>query len=371
MIDKKTFDAVATLTGTIIGAGFFSLPYVASQTGLPLMLGFFAFTGGLVLVIHLVFSQVALETPDFARLPGFARQHLGRWGETLAMVSSAVGTYGSLLAYLVLGGVFLTNLVGPFWGGGPGFYGLLYFGLAAIFVYFGIRPIAKIDLADIVALSVILVVILFFGRPFFRVENLLVQTTDGPGRFFLAYGPLLFSLWGATMIPEIEEMLGEQKKKTLKKVVLVSWLISLLFYLAFTVLILGITGRQTTPDAFGGLAGFLGQGIASLGLILGLITVFTSFIALGLTLEKIYRYDLKMAKLPAFGLVAVVPLVLFLLGGRDFVKIISFIGGGLLGIEGTLILLMYRKLHPQKRWIYPLILVFLSGLAYETFRLLK
>ena len=37
----------------------------------------------------------------------------------------------------------------------------------------------------------------------------------------------------------------------------------------------------------------------------------------------------------------------------------------MLGIEGSLILFMYRQIHPEKKWIYLLLLVFALGFAYE------
>jgi len=39
-----------------------------------------------------------------------------------------------------------------------------------------------------------------------------------------------------------------------------------------------------------------------------------------------------------------IPMILFLLGLRSFIAIISFVGGVLLVIDSILILLMYRKI---------------------------
>ncbi|MDP2741348.1 MAG: hypothetical protein Q8O66_01510, partial [bacterium] len=58
-------------------------------------------------------------------------------------------------------------------------------------------------------------------------------------------------------------------------------------------------------------------------------------------------------------------LVLFLLGLNSFIGLISFIGGVLLGIDGILILLMYKKIGGKKKVIYPLVLIFLLGIIYE------
>jgi amino acid permease len=364
---KQFFWATTTLTGTIIGAGFFVLPYIASRVGLPLMFGYFLIIGSLVILIHLLFAEVALKTPDFLRLPGFAKVHLGQTGQKIAGTVLIIGGFGTILVYLLLGGNFLAQIFQPTLGNSQIFYTLLYFALASTFIYLGIRPIARIDLNDLMAFSVVLLIILFFGTRFFRLENLLPASTPLDFKnLFLPFGPLLFALWGATMIPEIEELLGENKQKLLKKVVFTSLTVSLVFYFFFTILVLGISGPTTTPDAFAGLSSILkNQFVINLGLVLGVITIFTSYLAVGLTLEKTFRYDLGLSKNQAFWLISALPLILFLTGLGNFIKIIGFVGGFMLGLEGILILLMYRKLYPKKSWVYPLIVVFLLGMGYQ------
>ena len=173
------------------------------------------------------------------------------------------------------------------------------------------------------------------------------------------------------MIPEIEEMLGDKKEKLLKKAVWASMIISGIFYFLFMVLILGISGKVTSPETFSGLKPFLGQGIASLGFFLGIITIFTSFAAIGITLEKVFRYDFKVPKNLAFLLVIGAPLILFFLGMRNFLETIGLVGGVMMGIEGILILLMYKKVHAQRFWVYPLILIFLGGIIYQIIYFVK
>ncbi|MDP3093363.1 MAG: aromatic amino acid transport family protein [bacterium] len=366
---RKLLVAIATLTSVIIGTGFFTLPYVASQAGIWITSGYFLILGALVLLIHLMFAEVALKTPDFMRLPGFAQFHLGKWGKKMALASMAVGSFGTLLIYLIMGGEFLTNLLQPVFGGNQLFYTLAYYTFVACFIYFGIRPLAKIDFVDLAAFGIALLIIWAGGHQLWRVGNFLTPASFG--KFFLPYGPLLFTLWGATMIPEIEEMLGDKKGKLLKKAVWASMIISAIFYFLFMALILGISGKAATPDAFSGLKPFLGQGIAGLGFLLGIITIFTSFAAIGITLEKVFRYDFKIPKNLAFLLVTGVPLVLFSLGMRNFLEIIGLVGGVMMGIEGILILLMYKKVHPKRSWVYPLILIFLGGIIYQIIYFVK
>lgn len=356
---------VATMSGTIIGVGLFSLPFITLQVGVGSILAYFLVLGSLVIMIHLLFGEIALKTPDRLRLPGYAKVHLGNWAQKLAFASSLTGFFGALLAYLIVGGEFLANLLSPVLGGGSLFYTLIYLAAGALTIFLGIKLISRIEFFGLIGFIVVLVLIYLRGRGFVEMDNFsLGGFNSGIKEWFLPYGPILFSLWGASLIPDLEEMLGEQKR-LLKKVIFASILIPILVYLFFIYLVLGITGPDTTESAMAGLRNALGDGIVSLGLFFGVITTFTSFITIGLVLKNTLRYDLKIREKPAFVLTCFLPLLLFLAGLKSFIGIISFVGGVMLGIDGILILLMYRKIHPQRFWVIPLVLVFLGGIIYE------
>lgn len=367
---KKIIYALSTLSGTIIGVGLFSLPYITSQVGIWVVLGYFLVLTFLVILIHQLFAKVALETPDFLRLPGYAQIYLGQWGKRVALISGILGFLGSILAYLIVGGQFLTSLFSPVFGGNNLFYTLLFFLIGAGLIFLGIKAIAKVEFWGLILFLAVLMAIFFRGFPFLKIENLLISL-GGTKDWFLPYGPILFSLWGATLVPEVEEMLGENKK-LLKKIIPLAILIPALIYLFFIYLITGITGSQTSPEAIIGLKNFLGDGIVSLALFFGFLTTFTSFITLGLTLKKVFWYDLKIEKNLAFFIACFVPLTLFLIGVKSFIPVISFVGGIMLGIDGILILLMYQKIRPKKKFlVYPLVLIFLAGIIYEIIYFIK
>ena len=364
----KTIYAIAVLAGTIIGVGLFALPYVTLKVGFWVVLGYFLALGALVILIHLFFGELALKTPDFKRLPGFARIYLGNRGEKVAYTSTILGIFGALLAYLIVGGEFLTELLSPIFGGNSLFYTLFYFVMAALLIFSGIKAVAKVEFWGLVLFFIILLAIFFRGKLFITIENLF--PSPDISHIFLPYGIILFSLWGAALIPEAEEILG-QKKNLLLKIIPVAILIPMIVYLFFIYLILGITGPQTTESALTGLRDVLGDGIVSLALLFGLLTTFTSFITLGLTLKKVFWYDLKLPKNLAWLITCFLPLTLFLIGFKSFIPVIAFVGGVMLGIDGILILLMYRKIKPKQILIYPLFLILLGGIIYEIIYFMK
>jgi len=366
----KVIYAIATLSGTIIGVGLFALPYVTLRVGFWVILGYFVVLGALIILIHSFFGELAIKTPDFKRLPGFAKIHLGSRAEKVAYASITLGIFGALLAYLIVGGEFLTELLSPVFGGNNLIYTLFYFILGSALVFFGIKAIAKVEFWGLVLFFLILFAIFLRGKSFMAIENLFPSLDIS--HIFLPYGAIFFSLWGATLIPEVEEMLGE-KKELLKKIIPISILIPIFVYLFFIYLILGITGPQTTESALIGLKNVLGDGIVNLALVFGLLTTFTSFITLGLTLKKVFWYDLNFSKNFAWAITCFTPLILFLLGLKSFIVVIGVVGGVLLGIDGILILLMYKKVVPaenritrfKKILVYPLFLILLGGIIYE------
>jgi len=359
----KLIYAMATLSGTIIGAGLFALPYITLKLGFWVILGYFLILGSLVILIHLFFGELALKTPDFKRLPGFAKIYLGKGGQIIAYTSTILSIFGALLAYLILGGEFLAELLSPVFGGNSLTYTLFYFVIGAALIFSGIKAIAKVEFWGLVLFLVILLAIFFRGESFIITENLF--STPDWSLLFLPYGVILFSLWGATLIPEIEEMLGKRKKMILK-IIPVAILIPMIIYLFFIYLILGITGSQTTESALTGLRDVLGDGIVSLALVFGLLTTFTSFITIGLTLKKVFWYDLKFTKIISWAITCFLPLFLFLAGFKSFIAVIGVVGGMMLAVDGILILLMYKKVKPERKiFVYPLILLLLGGIIYS------
>lgn len=368
MTYKKIIYALCTLSGTIIGVGLFSLPYITSQVGIWTMLIYFFLLGSLTVIVHLLFGEVALKTPDFLRMPGFVRIHLGKLAEKISFISIIFGLFGANLAYLIIGGKFLNNLlninnelIGVF----------VYFAIGAVLVYSGIKAISKVEFWGLILFFTILVVIFINGLPSFRMENLISSCARKD--LFLPYGPILFALWGAALIPEVEEMLGKDKR-LFKKIIFVALLIPIITYLAFIFLVTGISGTSTSEESIVGLSKFLNNKIIILALLFGLLTTFTSFISIGLTLKKVLNYDLKIKKNLSWLITCFVPIILFLLGFQNFIKVISFVGGITIGVDGILIILMYQKIKKGKKIAFlaaPLVSVFILGIVYQIIYFIK
>ncbi len=378
-MNNKLFQALAVLIGTIIGVGLFSLPYITAQIGILTMLFYFLILGAVMILISLIYSEVALRTKELHRLPGYAEKYLGSKAKKIAFVSNGFGLTGALLAYLIVGGEFLFSLLSPIFSGSSFIYTLIFFSFGALLIYLGVKSIAKAELFLLVLFFVILGIVFYQGFPLINIGHLFNFDFK---YIFLPYGAVLFSLAGTSVIPEIKEILSSNPKK-LKKVIILGILISALTYLFFIFLITGITGLNTSPEAIIGLKNVLGNSIVALALIFGLLTVFTSFLTIGLTLKKIFWYDLEINKNLSWFLACFIPLALFIFGFKNFIAVISLTGGVFLGIDVILIILSYLKaktkgdqkpaysLKIPNFLVYLLILFFVLGAVYEIIYFIK
>ncbi len=354
------------LSSSIIGVGFFSLPYVASRVGLPVMLGFMFFLLGFAAIEHWMFAQVAIATPDYKRFPGFARHYLGKGGEVFSYITTLLTSFWAIVAYLIVGGGFLKTLLGDFSPHSDLFYTLIYFSLGALFILLGVRIVSKISFFALLSFLAILAIISTAALPHFSLGNLLAR--EGSARdLLLPYGAIIFSIWGLGLIPEAEEIL-RQNKKDIAFIAPLALLLPFLFYLVFIVVVLGIAGKNISESALSSLQGILGPEIFSFALLLGLFSTFNAFVCMGLTLKKVLHYDMKMPQAFAWAITCFTPLALYFYGLRSFISIISFIGGIVMGIEGIMILAMYKIIRPQSRLVYAMALIFAAGIICEIFR---
>jgi len=363
----KTLYGVAVLAGTIIGAGLFSLPYITSVVGIQIIIGYLFILGIVSILIHYFLGEVSLKTPDYLRLPGFARYHLGKKAQKIAYLSGILGMMGAVLAYIILGGEFLHALFAPLFGGGVTAYTTIYFAVSALVIFFGIKAISKLEFWGIIAFLFFLFLTFMRGAGDIDLDNLFF-VREGAFDFFLPYGAILFALWGGALVPEIEEMLGKDGEKgKLKFVIPAGIILSIFISILFIVIVLGITGEHTTRDALVGLENYLGNSVSSLMLGFGLLVIFTSLITIGLTVKKILWYDLGLSEHASWALACFLPFLLYLLGVKDFIVVIGVVGAVMIAIDAILISLMYEKVKTKRVRLltYPLIFMFVLGIIYE------
>lgn len=369
MPSKHFYAAIATLTGTIIGAGILGMPYVFAKAGFITGLVNLVVLGTGVLFLYLFLGEVVLRTRGNHQLTGYARIYLGKWGERLMIFAMIFGIYGSLLAYIIGEG---ESIAAMFSSSNHAVFSLVFFAVMAVLIYRGLKTIENSEL--VLASIVLLIIILISACAMPKISAANLSVLDFKS-IFVPYGVILFALAGSIAVPEMKEELTHNRK-LIKKAIIIGTIVPILAYLFFGFVIVGASGIETTEIATVGLAQIIGQKMFVLGNLFAVLAMATTFLTLGLGLKEMYHYDYHLSRKVSFLLTMIPPIALFFLLKKSFVGILGFTGGVGMGVEGILIVLMYRqakkigarkpeyKLKRNAVIEYALILIFVAGIAY-------
>lgn len=333
--------ALSTLVGTIVGAGMFGLPYVVAKSGIAPGLFWLVSLGGTVLLVHLMFGEVALRTQGKHRLIGYASLYAGDWAKKLVTVSTVVGVVGALLAYIIIAGDFLHLVFGSFVQVPHFPFAVAFWFCCSFFILRGIQTIAKMELVMNVALFAVMAGIFAFALSHVQPANLRLLDR---AHVFLPYGVVLFTFWGLSAIPEIAELFkNSAEKRRLDNLIVWSSLLSGTLFLLFTLFVVGVSGQATSQDALSGLVPFLGEKVVVLGAVFGLVAIAASFLVLGNYLKNSLSYDYGIPSGAAAAFALGTPLALFLLNLREFIVVIGVVGALVAAMEGSLVVLVWSR----------------------------
>jgi amino acid permease len=280
------------------------------------------------------------------------------------------GTWGGLIAYILVGGEFVHALLSEAIGGSLFTYQLLFLAIGFVVALRGLKFVVRAESFLVAALLMVVVVIVVRASVFIDVQNFL---TIEKSSFLLPYGVVLFALGGLDVVPELSDILGKSKK-LMRNVVPWSFLVIVLMYAAFAAAVVGVTGQNTTPESIVGLSEVLGPWALILGAVMGILAVATSFILMSVQLQDMLEFDFGYTRLFAWFVTMSVPVIVFLLGARDFIEVMGFTGAVFGGMTGLFVVSMYLQVRKTlctnpvkcfaipKEVCYVIIVLFVSGI---------
>ena len=363
------------MVGYIIGVGMFGLPFLVSRAGLLSFFILIAVLGLVQYLLHLIYANLIISTKEYHRLPGYAEIYLGRWGKIVVFIAKLIGNFGALLAYIIITGIFLNQLLGPHFGGNEFIYASALFFIEAVIIFFGVKMIAKTEL--FMTGLLILVVALIAAKGYGTAE---------PSNYFLIdwkyillpYGAMLFALDGGGSLPIVAKLL-RRNKKNIKSIVRIGTFLPVIIISIFTLVVVGISGSQTTPDALTGVGQIFNNGVIFFSLIFGVLTMITSFLLVAQSLKETLWWDFKVNKYYAWAIAVFTPYILYVLGMKNLIDVISFAGAIAGGTSAIILILIFIKLskkknnlilfkrRPKRFFAYLLIALFAGGILYEVF----
>ena len=378
MVKKSVFSAVALISGSAIGAGFLGMPYVVAKAGFSIGVIYLVLMALFVMFVQLSIGEIALRTKGNHQLAGLAGKYLGKKGKIVGCMVMLFAVIGPLTAYLLAQGTSLSQL---FFGTAKFEFILtiVFWALMSALGYVGLRAVKKFGKIGFIAILLFIVslTILLFRN--ISLENLAYMEASN---FFAPFGIVLFSFLSFSSIPAAKRLvIGNER--LLKKAIILGVSIPFVVYLLFLLIMIGNFGTDIPPVATMALSEVsLVLGKISIGL--GILAIFTSYLALSMTLRDMFRFDFKIKRFNAWLLCILVPLALYLiikffnlLTFVDILSITGLISGGLMGILVLIIGLKaktFGRRTPEysvplnKTILYLVSGVFVFGTSMQLFR---
>ena len=364
---KNIIIPAGLLSALIIGAGMFSLPFVFQKAGW--LAGFFYLVAFSVVfsLIHLMYLAVIRQTKGNHRFVGYAKIYLGRFGFLSSILVTVFTIILVLTIYLILSVSFI-RLILPDFNSLAGVFAFWLLGTIAVIL--GIKKMAGIEFWTAVGM-IFLVLVIFISALNLTDFNLKEIPAFSLPFWFLPFGPVLFSLAGRAAISSINEYFEVnklKKKGNIELAVILGTVIPAIIYFLFVLGVFGFSPGLISPDAVSGMTAAPAIIIKIIG-ILGILSLLTSYIFLGLELKGIFHLDFKLPGIGAVLLVILAPIGLYLLGVADFIKAVSLAGGVFAGLEGAMVVLMYEKISGKRIFVYLLLPIFFLGALYKVFQM--
>ena len=329
------FQGVALIVSGTIGAGILGLPYAIAKVGvIPGVLAIFVL-GFLMMGLNLLIGDIAVRTKQQLQIAGLAGVYFGKLGKVVMGVFTHVLLLGVLTVYIIGEGEALSALFS-----GTAFqWSMVFFAIASVCVIVGLRIIKTVEL--FLSLGLLTIVLLVSVVSVRHLSFVNFQHID-LAQILFPYGVILFALHGVTTVPEAYSLL-KNREGTFRKAIMLSSLIVMVVYVLFTVIVIGVTGGDTTEIATVGLGNAIGRNVFVLGNMFAVFAMGTSFLMAGLGLRDSLRWDFKASPALSVLVVCGVPLFVFLAGVRGFIVAIDIVGGVFISLEMLFILLIYIK----------------------------
>lgn len=309
------------LTGTVIGAGIFSLPFVFQKTKILFHILLIIFTA-ITVYVSKIYVEVIKASKEKDQLPVYLKKFLGEKIARVSLFLFIFSLIGALTGYLTLIQFVIKNLV--------------FFIIPIWFILLFKKNLTE-EINDVLTLILILLLGILISKQL--PNEFLTNLFSFPDskeitlkNIATAYGVILFSLTGFSIIPELDF------NKKINLSILLSYFIVLIIYSLFAL-------TQSNVSSF----------IYKTTVIFAIIT---SYIPLSIALEETFEKDLNFKTSIAKVLTLTLPLIFTMFLHENFIKAFSITGGIFIAL--LQILIVFAGLKAKKRSLLEKIVLYFS-----------
>lgn len=350
------------MLGTIIGAGVFALPAAMKAGGIFGASIAYWLIAGVVIGTHLLYAEVIVKGKgkERHRLPGQAGKYLGAWAERVTFISHPAQILGACLAYLVIGGGFLSSLAHQLgimdsvlaWQ-------ILFWACGSALVLSGMGKLSRVGLAVTWAMVGLLTVAIILFLPHADPQTFFTLDIGG---IPATLGVFIFALTGWTAVPEVADRSGNDRKKTRNAVIAGTVAAAFLMWL-FGVLGYAAVGAGLTSDPEN-VAAVFPAFFFWLFPIIGAFTVMSPFVNLSHDMAVEFQIDGGIPRSLSVLMVLLPPLALLFLTSRNFSDTVGFVGAFLTAFNSLVVCVIALVARKKEKGLRPAFFPVLFGAVY-------
>jgi amino acid permease len=319
------FEATAIITGYGVGGGIMAVPYLASLSGMAVMVAVLAIAYAISLLMHLMIAEVMLRDNESGQLIELFEKYLFRgrliWLMWIFFSLVVLAFVASLSAYIAGGGEILADLlpISP-WVGAT-----ITYAIAAGVVFFGLKALGMSEKFAVIGIMALIGV--FAAAAARHPFSLHFAATGHYPAGLALFGMVMFSFFAIFSVPQAAQGLSWHRP-LLPRAIATGIGINALIILTLTATCIGVPG-DVTRVAIIGLGQALGGWTALVGSAFILLAMLTSYWSVSFALSVVVQERLGWGPRLSW-LAATLPTFLIVISGAlDFLGFMRLAGGAI------------------------------------------